>query len=366
VANPEVDAGVDAAGEPKPWLHPWARRRAVTLLASQIEAPSDGSLVDFPVLVSVTDPEIAAAALATGADVVFTGADGTTVLASELESFSTTSNELVAWVKVPDLSATTDTTLYVYYGNPSPPPQTPEAVWTADFLAVWHLQQDPGPGGAGEILDATSRNQDGTAGIQMAPTDLVPARTGRGLTFNGVDKFIDFAAMDVGNTFTISMWVELDAADNVRTLIASSASGLETNGFRFFINSVDTSDRKIIFETGNGNGNGQSASTAPDAIATDTFTHVAVVVDRADATALIFVDGDSVAIDTSIVNDFETTSDFEIARMENSLFFFSGTLDEIRVASTLRPPEWLRTAFNNQLQPGSFHMLGPEELEPAL
>ncbi len=366
---PGVDATpdpIDPTEEPRAWLQGWTHRKPITLLASQIEAPGDLALADFPVLVSVTDAQIAAsAALPGGEDIVFTAGDATTVLASEIESFVRADNQLVAWVKVPGLSATTDTNLYVYYGNPRPPAQTPEDVWTASYHGVWHLHQDPGPGGAGEIRDATSRNRDGTAAAQMEPTDSVPARIGRGLRFDGTGDFLSFAAMDVGNAFTISMWAAYTGGSNVKTLMANSSPGRDENGFRFFVNTVTTSDRKIIFETGNGILNsGRWAETGANALPLNTLTHVAVVVDRAAATALIYIDGAPAATDTSISNNFRTNSDFEVARMETTFLHFPGTLDEIQVATALRSPEWIRTSFRNQSQPGGFHTLGTEELAP--
>ena len=370
-ASGDPDSGVDAVVDaidgaaPTAWLHPWTHRRAITLHASQIEAPGDGALVDFPVLVSVTDAQIAATALTGGEDIVFTDGDATTRLASEIEVFTPGTGQLVAWVKVPALSATTDTTLYVYYGHPNPPLGTSETVWTADYLAAWHLHQDPGSGGTGEIRDATSGNHDGTADAQMAPTDSVSSRIGLGLNFDGTNGFLNFASMDFGNAFTISMWVEFNGGTSCKTLIANSDHGGDTNGFRFFINSANVSDRKIIFETGTGTfGSARRAETASNAIATDTFTHVAAVVDRTASTALIFVNGMSVATDTSIGNTFQTSSDFEVARMENDFLHLPGKLDEIQVASTLRSAEWLRTSFRNQAQPTSFHTLGPEQLAP--
>ena len=50
--------------------------------------------------------------------------------------------------------------------------------------------------------------------------------------------------------------------------------------------------------------------------------------------------------------------------MEDPALYFPGMLDEIEVASVARSPEWLKTAYNNQSQPGSFHTLGSEEREP--
>jgi MSHA biogenesis protein MshQ len=365
-ANPDPAPGADAAGaDPGAWLRPWERRKAITLSAAEIEAPMDDALVDFPVLVSVTDPEIAASALRSGEDLVFTAGDGTTVLASEIESFTPGSEQLVAWVKVPRLPATSDTTLYVYYGNPSPPAQTPEAVWAADHLAVWHLQQDPGPGGADEIRDATGGEHDGTADAQMEPDDSVPAQVGRGIRFDGASDALSFGSMNVGNAFTISMWVEFAGGSNVKTLLANSIHGRDSNGFRFFVNTVSQADRKLVFETGAGFlSSGRTAQTNEAAVAVGAFTHVAVVVDRTAATVRFFVNGMPAPASTSITNNFQTSSDLEVARMENVVLHFPGTLDEIQVARAMRDPEWIRTSFHNQSRPGSFHTLGAEERAP--
>lgn len=365
-AEAGIDAAIDAAidGPPTPWLSPWMRRKSITLRASQIDTPGNGSLTDFPVLVSITDPQIGAgAALQTGQDIVFTAGDATTMLASEIESFSPQSNQLVAWVKVPSLSATADTTLYVYYGNPSAPARTPAAVWTANYLAVWHLHQDPGQVGTGNIQDATSGNHSGTA-AQMISNDSVPARIGRGLQFNGTNAFVDFGTMDFGNNFTISMWVSFGGGTSVKALMSNSGPGPDVDGVRIFVNTFNTQNRRITVETGNGNA-GDIAETGDNAMPIDTLTHVAAVVNRTAGTAQIFVNGMSVATDTSIRNDFRTSSDFELARMEaDNGINFPGILDEVRVAGTLRPPEWIRTSFNNQSQPGTFHTLGGEELRP--
>jgi hypothetical protein len=364
-----IDAPVDST-PPIAWLHPWMYRKEITLLASQIDAPSNGSLTNFPVLISVTDAQIAASALATGEDIVFTTSNATSVIPGEIESFTPGNNQLVAWVKVPNLSATVDTKLYVYYGHSgisSLPPQTPQAVWATDYLGVWHLDEDPGPGGNGDIKDATSGTHNGTAEASMTSSDLVAGRIDRGIRFDGSNDYLNYGSLDFGDAFTISMWVDLNSGSNIKTLIANAASGPDTDGFRLFINDVSTQNRRILFETANGNsGSANLAVTNMGAIAFNTMTHVSVVVDRAAGTAQIYVNGNSAATDTTISTSFRTNSDFEIGRMENNLFFFDGTLDEIEISSALRSAEWLRTSYNNQFQPSAFHTLGTEESEPAL
>jgi hypothetical protein len=75
-SDASFDAAVDTLTDTptaSAWLQPWLFRKQITLRASQIEAPGDLALDNFPVLISVSDPQIrAGAALATGADIVFT------------------------------------------------------------------------------------------------------------------------------------------------------------------------------------------------------------------------------------------------------------------------------------------------------
>jgi hypothetical protein len=91
--------------------------------------------------------------------------------------------------------------------------------------------------------------------------------------------------------------------------------------------------------------------------------HVAVAVDRTHGTASIVINGQVASTDMSILNDFSTASDFEIGRMETNNPF-PGILDEVEIASTTRPVEWLRTAYNNEHAPASFYVIGQEESRP--
>ena len=48
--------------------------------------------------------------------------------------------QLIAWVSVPTVSASSDTVIYVYYGNGSAAnQQNPTGVWDSNYEGVWHL-----------------------------------------------------------------------------------------------------------------------------------------------------------------------------------------------------------------------------------
>lgn len=217
------DAGVDDDGGQQsdgaidqtvtPWLDGWMYRRAIVLRASQVEAPNDGALPAFPVMLSLAEADLVRA-LPDRADLAFTLDDATTPLAHEIETFDNMTTTV--WVKVPMLSATTDTTIYLYYGNATTPVPAPEAVWTESFAAVYHMHQNPGPGLAGEIRDATSNGRHGTAESSFAPGDSVRSPLGRALDFNGSNSCVTVPAFDVGNQFTISVWMNLSNVSQIR------------------------------------------------------------------------------------------------------------------------------------------------------
>ena len=115
-----------------------------------------GDLADFPILVKLNvDPELAAQAQADGDDILFASSDGTTKLAHEVEYYDSATGELRAWVKT-DLSGTSDTRIFMYYGNDTAVNQQNVAgVWDTNFVGVYHLSETP-TGAAGEIKDSTS------------------------------------------------------------------------------------------------------------------------------------------------------------------------------------------------------------------
>ncbi len=123
----------------------WAARTPLTVDAGVVDAAGSGTdLTDFPLLVSFTDAALGASAQADARDLVFTADDGSTRLDHEIESWDGSTGTLVAWVRVPLLSATLDTRVFVYHGNAAAvDQQDPDGVWGPEHRAVFHLADDP-------------------------------------------------------------------------------------------------------------------------------------------------------------------------------------------------------------------------------
>ena len=335
-------------------------RRPITIVASEVSNPASGPLIDFPVLVNATLPGLGAASQASGADLVFTDADGV-LLDSEVELFE--ADRLVAWVKVPSLSNAADTRLFLNYGHPTPPSTNPEQVWDA-YKAVWHLGQDPASAGAGDIRDSTANDKDGTAAVSMSTNDLVDGQIGRALKFEDADNsFVRVPSpINVGTGFTLSAWINVDlAANNIVTVFSNSNSGLEIDGFRLFVNNQNSSNGRLFFETSSGGPLSDNAAfTGTGVVPFGTWAHVAVVVDRTAGTARLFVNAVDLTSDQTITTTFNIDSTHTIGRMGDE-FSFEGMIDEVEIASAKLPAEWIQTTVANQKSDSTFLTIGPEE-----
>ena len=114
----------------------WQYRKSITISHTQVT----GDLNNFPILISITDADLAASAQPDGDDILFTDSVGSAKLNHEIELYTSTTGQLVAWVNVPNLSSTVDTLLYMYYGNASASnQQTPAAVFGIPTLLWFNI-----------------------------------------------------------------------------------------------------------------------------------------------------------------------------------------------------------------------------------
>ena len=123
---------------------------------------------NFPFLFNTTDPALANDSQrrpryeSNGYDIIFsTDPTGLTKLNHELEEYNPVNGQVIAWVRIPTLSHTTDTVLYVFYGNPSitASQQNPTGVWDSNYLGVWHVANN---GGQLSLVDSTNNGNNAT------------------------------------------------------------------------------------------------------------------------------------------------------------------------------------------------------------
>ncbi|MCH7604588.1 DUF2341 domain-containing protein, partial [Patescibacteria group bacterium] len=167
----------------------WLNRKKITVSNTNV----DSDLTDFSLLINITDSDLSSVANSDGLDIFFTEETTCDKLKWEKEAYTSGTGALVAWVKVPTITAAANTILYMYYGNSGAADQTDfENVWTSDYKLVLHMEEDPSittdgecGGGSVNFCDSTSNNNDGNASGTMVSGNLVPVQVSQGIDFDG-------------------------------------------------------------------------------------------------------------------------------------------------------------------------------------
>ena len=119
-----------------------------------------------------------------GFDILFTSdAAGSNPLPFERASYNAATGAVAFWVQLPTLSHTTDTVIYMFYGNSSvsSDPSNAPGTWDSNFVMVSHMAA-----GSGSIApDSTSHANNGTLAGGSLPNWATNGRPDGGLTFGG-------------------------------------------------------------------------------------------------------------------------------------------------------------------------------------
>ncbi len=331
-----------AEAQPGPWWDDsWPYRKEIEIPASSV--PSD--LTNFPVLISLNDADLTKAQ-ADGDDLVFTDYSGAQ-LDHEIESFA--SGDLQAWVRVPLLSGSSDTVLYLYYGNlASGNQENPTAVWDASYKMVHHLQE-----ASGTLFDSTVNANDSTA--VSGVTQGIAAQINGGVDFaTGKITVAHHSSLDITDVITFEAWIKPDTLPGTpyRNLLIKGSNPNFTYQFYLLQSTADLSFFSDV--------SGPVPSGTP--VTAGVWQHVAVSVDEANSTAVFYINGTPVATTTA---NFGASSSVGVQIGSfNTTNYFDGAMDEIRISQAVRSDDWIATSYANQDAPSSFYSVGLEEEAP--
>jgi len=291
-------------------------------------------------------------------DLRFTDSSGN-VLNHEINQWNTNGASTV-WVNVPAIASSTDY-IMAYWGNRadiSPPASTTNGSVWPDFSATLHLEESGFP-----YADSTTLHP-ATSGT--APVRTTSGMIANGQIFNGSSQYlVPSGAINLGNSFSLSAWVNLDAtASNIQTVWANKAAGATANGVALFINTFNTTDGKLLLETGNG-ANGALASTTTGVVPVGSWHHVFASIDRSAGTATLYVDGINRTSSSGTRPDFANNNTFNLARYTSGSWYFRGTLDEPRI-EPLRSADWVWTTYMNVASNSVLASYGPAKLTKVL
>jgi PKD repeat protein len=333
----------------------WPYRKKITLDHAKVA----GDLINFPVLISFTDSDLASYAQTSGYDILFTDSTQTVKFPHEIENFTKGTGLLIAWVNVSSLSSATNTTIYMYYGNSTAPNQQDlnGNVWSNGYGGVWHLNQS-GTGAAGEYKDSTKNGNNGSGGA-FRPT-RASGIIGFGQQFASASSqnitVPNSASLAFSGPITVEVWMDGSSWSwpgtgyNYRTFVGKQYSTGWAPSYELSV--YDGSSPQPFYGALGG------TFYAGANVNTNSWYHVAMNFTGSGGNVYLFLNGtqvgsgpgptiqsDSNPVIFGGIGDDATHTPHQL---------FDGIIDEVRISSVARTDTWIKTEVNNQGSPQTF------------
>jgi len=334
----------------------YAYRKVITV--DHTKVPS--TLTNFPVLVGISNDNDLKnhVTSANGYDLVFKDGSGTQ-LNHELEKWDGSTGTLVAWVKIPSLSSTTDTVIYMWYGDSgvTTSQENKTGVWDSNYKGVWHLKEATGV----SIADSTSNGNTGTP--LNAPVQTTGYVDGS-LSFNGTTQYATTPITAVYQQFTLSAWIKPSSVGSGWPNIMSKNSFYATSWtdwpVAFFCSAAGTS---AWIQISPGTDYSTSLLATTPTFTPDQWHHVVVTYNG--STLRAYADGaynqvtGSYTLPSNSRNWAIGRAAFEYAGgVGNSIY--KGSMDEVRICNVARSADWILTEYRSQSSPSTFYTVGSE------
>ncbi|MHA2334775.1 MAG: DUF2341 domain-containing protein, partial [Candidatus Hodarchaeales archaeon] len=324
----------------------WRFRKNITVDHTKVSS----DLTDFPLLVDLYDEEFRNPQY-DGKDFYFTDSLGNR-LDHEIESFENA--HFVAWVKN-NLSSTENTIISMYYGNDLPGTQdNPSGVWSSNYTAVWHMNQDPS---SSNVIDSTNNNYDLTPGSGLKAVDLQNGIFGKAIDLRrSSSEYLELASgfNSPTSSFTFEMWFQPHNA--FRTYYYRGNYGSDNPSLL-----LDDPSREMRLRV-----EATAVEYTPSTYTGWTEQWYYLVADYEGGSVgkvNIYING--------ILNATETHADylgasgswtgFRIGSDLDGSDAASASIEEFRIYSGVHSTDWITTSYNNQYDPGSFYSVGTKE-----
>ncbi len=328
-------------------------------------------LEDFPVLIDIYDSDLKTDAMPNGEDIRFM--IGSDTLDYEIEVFDQNYNgshaHLTAWVRVPALSASTDTIITMNYGSDmSSRAENPEAVWDNLYDSVLHFSESSGNGSYIEDSAGHAHNGLPMSTSYSSSSVIYGGRQFQDAVGNYIPVIQGDDLFDGWSDWYLSFWLYPDYASDAE---------MEAIEPRVFYKGASMRMARLWRQSFLPAGEANFQVDVDFLTAPTSYINVAVrrlewnyVVMKYESSGdgnlylYSYIDGalydssfDSIGTGDRLVDD---PSDFLFGDASSSSI--SGTLDEFRIEEgSYKSVDWFETEYINQYDPSSFLSIGAEE-----
>lgn len=287
-------------------------------------------------------------------DIRFTSGNGVTELPFEIVRYDYGANTGIVYLRTDELDSTaTDIHFYLYYGNPFVNAYAPtdqfgsQAVWSGNgYEAVYHFTEAPLLGAT--INDSTANARHGTV-VGSALTQVSTSQTGGGYEFIlNEDHYINTVDFDLHGTeleLTISALVKPGNSNG--TVVSHNDSG---NNVPFHLNvtgSGSLSRQGFKWNTSGWKGAALGIGDLQNAAGWTTAAGT-LLSNSTSMTARYYANGSQAAqAGLGASNPVQDNlNPMTIGAHVTQGDYYVGEMDEVRIASVVRSPEWLQLEYN--------------------
>ncbi len=306
------------------------------------DVPND--VMNFPLLLRLTDPAIIDAVQPDADDIRFIDKSGIP-LKYHVERWDQALDRAEVWVLVPQVDGnSTGDYITMYYDDVMPGTvpdgQDPAGVFDVanGFAGVWHLADGVAPA---TIDDVTVNGNDGA---NVGSVNDLAGIIGLARSFDGAAAHILQAtspSLNITGQLTLSAWVRPDNGEFATDYRIISKKAV-ADGYELVIN---TQDETIKLLAGGPDTALADMSASGDVL--DTGWHYMGATING-TTAELFLDGLVAPSDGTVDALQAGGTDLVFGASPTPAYFFDGAIDEIRVEHLQRSPEWIKLCYENQ------------------
>jgi hypothetical protein len=326
----------------------WSGHKHV--IVNSFAAGTTVPVVKFPLLVRLdsTQASIFTAAKAGGADLRFTKANNTMRLEHQIESWNATARTAAIWVLVDTIPANRNNfSLRMHWGNNGAADSSSGAKvfdTTNAYQAVWHM------GGSTQETDATLNGF--TATQNGSPASAAGAAgTARVVSAGNYFRAGGTAAGKLnfpeGGNYTLSAWVFANSLPSAGTIVSKHDNAFalklnaDANSWEFFEFGTDATAAGWNWVNGSADG---SLGTWTYLTGVHSSTDVAIFVNgvRMDGGPANATSTAARVLNTDVTIGAQATSNTAVQRP------FDGVIDEVRMSSAARDPDWILLEYATQ------------------
>ncbi len=345
----------------------YSSERSITIDHRQVP---NSDQMNFPVLISGTFSDLATTANggqvqnSNGYDIaVTTDIGGTNKLDHEIESYDPVTGTINLWVRIPLLSHSTDTVIFLQYGSNMviTSQENRTGVWDSNYQMVLHLDEAAAP-----YRDSTSNAYASTGGGASYPAQG-QGKIGKGQAYNGgVGQYIAYSQSQSPNPngdITMEAWIKTTQSSGAGQVQIMGKGNNATLSYEmlFSAGNTNTSAEALL----NSSNNSVATIVGNTTINDNNWHHIAVTA-PSTGNIVLYTDGQpSGSLNNSAPLLAVSSDPLLLGASCPGCFAMFGTLDEVRISNSVRSPDWVATEYNNENSPSAFASVG-QRSAPAI